>query len=344
MPQPGESALDYLMAQGVSSNTIEATMVEGTLPFLIIETLFAPGVRRYTTKELADRVGQPVEVVMRVRRALGFPDADPDELTGSDQDVAAIAGLLNGAPGRNLTVALDRVRTSAGAMVRLADSIADSFGDGLAAVLESGIDPLLVADAALAEDTPGQILGMLTHVLRHELSAAVRRERHRRTDTPGELMLAVGFIDLVGATARMEELSPAETADLVRRYEAAAFDEIARHGGTVVKMLGDGAVFTTVSVDAAVRIARSLVRKSGHHDMPPARAGVSFGPVIRSQGDVYGPTVNRASRLCDLAPACEVLLDLPAAEQLPADWGTPAGTLILKGIGPTEAVTLVWPG
>jgi adenylate cyclase len=138
----------------------------------------------------------------------------------------------------------------------------------------------------------------------------------------------------------MEELSSAETADLVRRYEAAAFDEIARHGGTVVKMLGDGAVFTTTTVEAAARIALSLLGKAGRGGIPPARAGICFGPVIRSQGDVYGPTVNRASRLCDLAPTDGVLVDQSAAELLPDGTCTLVGPFNLKGIGPTIAYRL----
>ena len=335
-PEPGERTIAYLREQGVPDTSIDQAIVDASLPFLVIETLFAPGPRRFTTSELADRVGQPTEVVVRVRRALGFPDADPEDVVGSDADVDAIRRLIEGSPGRNLSIALERVRTSASAMVSLAEAMALAFGEGIGSMLDGGADPLIVADAALEENTPADVMEMFVHVLRHELSGAMRRERNRRTHSPGTHELAVGFIDLVGATATMEELSTHDTMQLIRRYEAVAYDEIARHGGRVVKMLGDGTVYTTTHVSDALDIAISLLGKAGNGGVPPARAGVAWGPVIRAHGDVYGPTVNRASRLCDAATTSTVFLDEAAANELASERVERVGSISLKGIGPIE--------
>ncbi len=42
--------------------------------------------------------------------------------------------------------------------------------------------------------------------------------------------------------------------------------------------------------------------------LPPARAGIATGPVVIQDGDYYGRTVNRASRLLGVAAADQVLV------------------------------------
>ena len=336
----------FLMENGIPEREIEAATIDGSLPFMVLETLFRGGATRYTTRELADRVAQTEAVVIRVRRALGFPDADPDELIGTDDDITAIRQLFAGAQGRSLSAALDTVRTSASAMEKLADSIAAAFGDGVGGMLDSGADPVVVADAALTENTPAAIVATLTHVLRHELAGALRRERTSRlahADLPASAAteIAVGFVDLVGMTEMMEFLDTEGIAALVARYEAAAYDEIVRHGGRVVKMLGDGAMFTAPTADDAARICMAIVAMSGRNGVPPARAGMAWGPVIRARGDIYGPTVNRASRLCDVAPVGGVLLSSEAAERVVALGYASVGERRLKGIGVIPMFALV---
>ena len=196
------AAIHFLRDNGTPDSEIEVATIDGSLPFLVLESLFRGGATRYTTRELADRVAQTEEVVMRVRRAMGFPDAERDELVGTDDDVVAIRQLFEGAQGRTLHIALDTVRTSASAMEKLADSVASAFGEGIGGMLDAGVDPMLIADAALAENTPASIVSMLTHVLRHELADALRRERTNRLTGAGlpagaATEMAVGFIDLV---------------------------------------------------------------------------------------------------------------------------------------------------
>ncbi len=344
----GQNALQFLKENGVPEAEIERATVDGTLPFVVLENLFRGGATIYTTRELADRVAQTEAVVIRVRRALGFSDAEPDELIGTDDDVTAIRRLFEGVQGQSLNAALDSVRTSASAMEKLADSIAAAFGEGVGGVLDSGADPLLVADAALAENTPAGLVGMLTHVLRHELAGALRRERANRlmhSDLPAGAAteMAVGFVDLVGMTETMEFLDSEGIASLVARYEAVAYDEIVRNGGRVVKMLGDGAMFTAPTANEAAVICLSLINLAGKDGVPPARAGVAWGAVIRSRGDIYGPTVNRASRLCDAAPVGEVMMSAEAADRVTTINHFGVGDRRFKGIGTIPVFILVAP-
>jgi adenylate cyclase len=54
--------------------------------------------------------------------------------------------------------------------------------------------------------------------------------------------------------------------------------------------------------------ALALVRRAaGYPELPPVRAGIARGPVLARDGDFYGPVVNLASRLTDIARAGTVL-------------------------------------
>lgn len=50
--------------------------------------------------------------------------------------------------------------------------------------------------------------------------------------------------------------------------------------------------------------------------MPELRVGIAFGTVTTRMGDVFGTTVNLASRLTSIAPKDTVLVDEAFAEEL----------------------------
>ena len=70
--------------------------------------------------------------------------------------------------------------------------------------------------------------------------------------------------------------------------------------------------------------------------------GVAVGPVVGHAGDVFGPVVNLAHRLTELAEPGTVL----APAELRADLGderfswTPTGVRRVRGIGEVETVRL----
>ena len=71
--------------------------------------------------------------------------------------------------------------------------------------------------------------------------------------------------------------------------------------GTLVKMLGDGAMLHFADPAAAVRSALDLVKAIPAAGLPPARFGISAGPVIQRDVDYFGQTVNVAARFVDYA-------------------------------------------
>jgi adenylate cyclase len=327
---PGAAALRFLHDWGVSEAEIDTAALSNTLPLLVVETLFQPGPNQYTAEQMAEKLNLPVDYVLRVRRALGFTDPEPGDMVGGDADVQAIRNLMEGVG--DFRLALDRVRTAAGPMSRTADAIALAFSVGIGTQLEQGYDQFGVADEVIADGDPAYILDMLVHVLRRELTGAVRRIRldHATTQTQLTVDTGIGFVDLVGYTELMLELDEAQTVELVRRIESVGHDEVARLGGSVVKMVGDGLLFRAPTPEQTVEIAMELVRQAGTGMVPPARAGVTWGPVVRLHGDLFGPTVNLASRLMAEAETGTVFTGGAMADLVPV---VPAGERALKGIG-----------
>jgi adenylate cyclase len=128
---------------------------------------------------------------------------------------------------------------------------------------------------------------------------------------------SVGFADLVSFTRLVRRLSERELAALVQRFEAIASDIVAAHGGRVIKTVGDEVLFAASAAPAAAAIALDIAdTMTGDDLLPEVRSGLATGPVVMRLGDVFGTTVNRASRLTGLAHPGAVLVDDATAAAL----------------------------
>jgi adenylate cyclase len=119
---------------------------------------------------------------------------------------------------------------------------------------------------------------------------------------------AVVFVDLSGYTRlteeRGDEVAVGFAVILQRASEAAA----AANDGRLVKLLGDGAMLWFPDAERGLNAALSLVRALSVDGSLPAHAGVHAGPVIERDLDLFGRTVNLASRLAEAAGPGEVLV------------------------------------
>ena len=128
---------------------------------------------------------------------------------------------------------------------------------------------------------------------------------------------SVGFADLVSFTRVVRRLSERELAALVQRFEAVASDVVTAHGGRVVKTVGDEVLFVARPGALAAQIALGVADEIGQDDLlPDVRVGLATGPVVGRLGDVFGTTVNRASRLTALARPGTVLVDVATVHSL----------------------------
>jgi adenylate cyclase len=97
-------------------------------------------------------------------------------------------------------------------------------------------------------------------------------------------------------------------------------------------------LFVAIGAGPAAAIALDLVEAMADDDLlPDVRVGMASGRVISRLGDVFGTTVNRASRLTAVARPRTVLVDGGLAASLASMSGfemSPLGRRTLRGIGP----------
>jgi len=129
------------------------------------------------------------------------------------------------------------------------------------------------------------------------------------------------FADLAGSTQLYERLGNREAFARVNRCLKAMQRVVASNGGRVVKLTGDGllAVFSEAGpvVDATIAMTFEMGELPSSGETPiDIRIGFHFGPVLESEADVFGETVNIASRLCELASPGRALTTTETASRL----------------------------
>jgi class 3 adenylate cyclase len=120
--------------------------------------------------------------------------------------------------------------------------------------------------------------------------------------------------DIVGSTALAERLGDQRWVGVLQSHDALVREQLAAHGGTEVKHVGDGFVATFPSARDAVRAALGVQRamdgyRHGHPESPlEVRTAVHAGEVERVGDDVYGVHVSTAAHLADVAAPGQVLV------------------------------------
>ena len=144
-------------------------------------------------------------------------------------------------------------------------------------------------------------------------------------------IVTIVFCDLVGSTARAEQLDPEDVRAELSSYHARVRSELERHGGTVEKFIGDAvvAVFGAPLVheddaERAVRSALAIRDWALEEDAVDVRLAVNTGEALVSvdaradagEGLVAGDVINTAARSAD-GGACQ--RDPRRREDLPGD-------------------------
>jgi class 3 adenylate cyclase len=185
----------------------------------------------------------------------------------------------------------------------------------------------------------------LTTTLDELLAAVVEDTAALDTLGRSEGTMTLVFTDIVDSTILAERIGDEGWFELVKAHESDIRRATSRHGGTVVKMLGDGSMLAFESARAAVRAALDIEAATGADYA--IRIGIHAGEVVRSEGDLLGITVNKAARVASIAKGGQVLISSLVAELV----GTMAGVALgapeavtLKGLSGTHTVVSVEPG
>lgn len=298
--------------------------------------------------EVAVQAGLDFEHTRRLWRALGFPPVPDDERVFARSDVAVLQAIrtLVAQQGNDWDVFLQLTRVTGQSLARVAEAQVSS-NSALTALMKMDVSDEAKIDLIAARI--GSLVPKLEPLLgyvwrRHLLAALLRLAAAGQSQTAGGRVLAVGFADLVGFTAISQQLSEHELAEMVDRFEQVAYEHIPHHGGRVVKMIGDEVMFSVESAVAAADIALGLVDAHANESkLPGVRAGLALGPTLSWEGDLFGPTVNLASRLVNIARPGTVLISDELAKELEADARfalRQLRPLALKGIGRVRATVL----
>lgn len=156
----------------------------------------------------------------------------------------------------------------------------------------------------------------------------------------GPGLLTVVFTDLVSSTQILDHQGDVEGRRTFREIEDLIVDLCARHGGQLVKNLGDGSLLTFESTSRAIAFSLDL---QDHMASRPVRMriGMAAGEPIQENGDIHGAVVVQASRIADLGKAGEVIVS-DSVRQLAVGKGfefQPRGEIRLKGF---EEAQRVW--
>ncbi|MEU4794996.1 adenylate/guanylate cyclase domain-containing protein [Streptomyces sp. NPDC023327] len=293
---------------------------------LQLEQLILGADRRYTPFQAARSAGVSMELASRFWRAMGFPDIGQAKAL-TEADVLALrrlaglveAGLLSEA------MAVQVARSTGQTTARLAEWQIDSFLEGLTEPPEPGMTRTEVTYPLIELLLP-ELEEFLVYVWRRQLAAATGRVVQAADDEEMvDRRLAVGFADLVGFTRLTRRMEEEELGELVEAFETTAADLVAAHGGRLIKTLGDEVLYAADDAGVAAEISLRLIETMANDEtMPELRVGIAFGTVTTRMGDVFGTTVNLASRLTSIAPRDAVLVDGAFAEELTRTGDAPA--------------------
>ena len=342
-------------ASGVGLADVGSAIKRGELPDVRRLLLSEPvGLLGRSHADVVRELGMSPGFARRVLQALGLPDVDLEAPIRDDDaellEVAAKA-VAEGLPEETLLVTM---QVFAEHLDRMAEHQRTLFRRDIQdRLLATGMPRAKVLEASAAIRERLVSLGYrASHLIHRRL---LERQQFENTTEQLEMLLheigirrrpdpepsAIVFVDLSGFTALTEAEGDERAVE-----RSSGFAELVRtatsvHRGSVIKLLGDGAMLRFERVRDAPVAASAIATGAADRGLPPARAGIATGPLIRRDGDYFGHTVNLAARICDAADAGTVTATLDVAGLTPDLRWIPLGRTFLKGVpDPVELVRL----
>jgi class 3 adenylate cyclase len=128
------------------------------------------------------------------------------------------------------------------------------------------------------------------------------------------------FTDVVNSTTLTQSLGDEAALVMLGVHDTIVRDALSALGGREVKHTGDGIMASFVSTAAAVRCAIQIQRELANHAKAnperslKVRVGAAAGEPVEQHNDLFGSTVQLASRLCAHAQPEQILVSNAIAE------------------------------
>jgi adenylate cyclase len=131
-------------------------------------------------------------------------------------------------------------------------------------------------------------------------------------------ILTVMFIDIVSYTKTTSDLDRENFSRLHDVFDNISLSIFKEHSGKVVKKIGDAYLVTFKSATTAVLCGRKLQEEFWDYNKGKKlknplkiRVAIHTGEVLHRNGDIYGDTVNTASRIESITKAGDVVFSEP---------------------------------
>ena len=334
---------------GVPLEGLAAAVRDGTLSFSYLDAAafdrFA-GVSTTTFRELSDRTGVPLDLLLVIREAHGFAEPGPEDHVREDE-LSVVPAIEN--------------QLAAGIRPEVIERLLRAYGDGLRKIVEIETDwyrtevqmPLLEGGMTEAEMLAAQadIGSRMAPLMEQALLSIYHGQQEHAWSTsavedveaaleraglyrPVRRPPAVCFLDITGYTRLTEERGDEAAAELATRLASLVRGSSREHDGQPVKWLGDGVMFYFPNPGDGVLAALDMVDGLPAAGLPPAHVGIHAGPVVFQEGDYFGRTVNIAARIAEYARPGEVLVsqEVVDATDLEGVDVTAIGPIELKGV------------
>jgi class 3 adenylate cyclase len=281
---------------------------------------------------------------------------------GDPAMAAAARPLLREAYGRGVRLTVGWVASVARLLGEIACSTGDWDDAGLWLAAAEQDMPALPPEAARVRlalgrfelDRPGGDRARGTHLVTDAAESLDRMgavgllspARGLLGDLASGTARTILFTDLVSSTELNVRAGDDAWVEVIREHDAIVNRRLRIHGGIPFKHLGDGVAAWFASsgdaVDSAIALHDDLARASAAHPELPLlmRAGLAVGRPIGHAGDLFGLAVTKASRICDLANAGQVLVSSEVAALLHGQQHAlrPVGRHRLKGFPDEDEV------
>jgi adenylate cyclase len=305
------------VSAGIPLEVLERATTTGAITFAYYDQLHArPGPLSHRTySQVREALGARAALLGQVFAALGLAEPEPGSRLRLEDEQLLLSLLdivgTSGAPDLALRV----TRLLSDGLRRATEAVLSVYGDAVERLegAVTGIPPRDVYERSLE---PWSRYARLAPELgrwltQRHLGNAIDAFSVEATEDylaqhgllPGhdKAPPAIAFVDLVGFTRRAAERGDKWAADLALAFADLAGSVTTRFNGRVVKLLGDGVLLQFRSPQLGIEAGLVLLSELRDKELGLGHAGLAFGPVVEHEGDIFGSTVNLASRIADVA-------------------------------------------